>query len=254
MVSPRLIFVHGAAADARLWSPVIDKLPPEWDAQAITLTYFGKTEWPDDGSQFGTRLHAQELRHMAAEMGGDVDIVCWSYSVHVGLQALLDAPGLFRSALFYEAALPHYLSEENEREVFGKDFGSCFGAVGAKLEKEGNEAAVRQLVGSGFGSLPQDRQDMYLSNARMMPLLMGGGEAPTKIGPEELARIETPTLVAMGGKTRPCFELPSRALASHLPNATLDIVANADHFLPETNAELFAAVVEEWIDGEASGQ
>lgn len=247
MVSPRLIFVHGAAADARLWSPVIAKLPPEWDAQAITLTYFGDAEWPDDGSQFGTRLHAQELRHMAAEMGGDVDIVCWSYSVHVGLQALLDAPGLFRSALFYEAALPHYLSDEAEREVFGKDFNSVFGAVGAKLEKEGHAAAVRQLVGPAFASLPQDRQDMYLSNARMMPLLMGGGEAPTKIGPDQLAAIETPCRVAMGAKTRPCFELPSRALAAALPNGNLDVIAGADHFLPETTPDLFAAVVEEWV-------
>lgn len=247
METKRILFVHGAAADARLWDPVIAALPAEWDAQAITLTYFGDLDWPDAGESFGPRLHSAEVREMAATMGGDVHLVAWSYSVHVALQAMLDAPALFASALFYEAALGQYITDEAEREAYGKDANSMYGAVGAKLAKEGEEAAVRQLVGSGFGALPADRQAMYLSNARMMPLLMGGGEAPTKIGPEQLATIELPCRITMGGNTRPAFALPSKALAAALPNGEIDVVAGADHFLPEKNAELFSAVVEEWI-------
>ena len=247
MTTPRILFVHGAAADARLWAPVIARLPADWHAEAITLTYFGEAAWPDDGHRFGTRLHARDIAEAAARMGGAVYLVCWSYSVHVGLQALLDAPDLFASALFYEAGLGQYLTAEREIEAFGKDAGSCFGAVGAKLSEEGAQASVRQLIGADFDGLAPDRQAMYLANAPMMPLLMGGGEAPTKIGPDKLATIATPCLVAMGALTRPCFALPSRALASRLPNGTLDVVSGADHFLPETNPALFAAIVEEWV-------
>ncbi|AKM09842.1 alpha/beta fold hydrolase [Croceicoccus naphthovorans] len=250
---PKILFVHGAAADARVWTPIIAALPAEWQTEAITLSYFGEAEWPDDGSRFGPRLHAMEVAALADAMGGDVHLVCWSYAVHVGLQALLDAPARFASALFYEAGLAQYVSDPDDRATYGKDAHSMYGAVGAVMQKEGPEAAVRQLVGRSFATLAQDRQAMYLSNAPMLSLLMGGGEPPTEIGPDKLATIKTRCCVAMGANTRPAFSIPSKALAQHLPNATLDIVAGADHFMPETNPALFAAIVEDWIGGGAFG-
>lgn len=247
MIETRILLIHGAAADARLWQPVVAALPADWQVDAITLTYFGEGDWPDDGGGFGTRLHAREVCEKAAAMGGDVHLVAWSYSVHVALQALLDAPALFASALLYEAALGQYIADDAGREAFGKDAGSLFGAVGAVLEKEGTVAAVRQLVGRAFAALAPERQAMYLANHRMMPLLMGGGEPPTKIGPEQLVTIEKPVRVAMGAETRPAFAIPSRALAAALPNGELDEIAGADHFLPETAPLLFAAIIEEWV-------
>lgn len=244
---PKLLFVHGAAADARLWDPVIAALPDACHAEAITLTYFGEAPWPDDGARFGPRLHAQDIARHADAMGGAVHVVCWSYSVHVGLQALIAAPELFASALFYEAALGQYLTDEAEIAAYGKDAGQFYGAVGAALAEHGAEAAARQLVGDGFAELAPERQAIYLRNARMMPLLMGGGEAPPKIGPEALARIETPVRVVMGTETRPAFSLPSRALSDALPHGSLETVAGAEHFLPETDPQGFAAIVAAWI-------
>ncbi|WP_299308008.1 alpha/beta hydrolase [uncultured Croceicoccus sp.] len=246
MTAPRLLFVHGAAGDARIWNPVIAALPGGWQAEAITLTYFGDAAWPDEGEGFSTALHARELCDHAARMGGDVRIVCWSYAVHVGLQALLDRPELFADAFFYEAGLPHYLSDADEIERFSRDFKSCFGPVGAALKKDGAVAAVRALIGPGFARMAPERQAIYESNAAMMPLLMGGGQAPAKIGPAELARIETPCRVAMGADTRPAFALPSRALADALPDCDLVAVPGAQHFLPETDPARFAGLVEEW--------
>lgn len=248
---PRILFVHGAAADAQVWQPVIAALPPHFDARAVTLTYFGDAAWPDDGSAFGTRVHARDVCAMARAMGAPVYVVGWSYAVHVVLQALLDAPELFASALLYEAGLGQYISDDGDRDAFARDANSLFGAVGAKLAKEGEEAAVRQLVGAVFAQLPAERQAMYLSNARTMPLLMGGGEAPSKIGPAQLATIRTPCRVAIGEATRPAFSIPSRHLAAALPCGELTVIPGADHFLPETGPALFAALVADWIETRA---
>lgn len=248
---PRILFVHGAAADARVWQPVIAALPPHCDAHAMTLTYFGDAAWPDDGAAFGTRVHARDVCEMARAMGAPVHVVGWSYAVHVVLQALLDAPELFASALLYEAGLGQYVADDADRDAFARDANSLFGAVGAKLAKEGEEAAVRQLVGPGFARLPDERQALYLSNARTMPLLMGGGEAPTKIGPAKLATIRTPCRVAIGEATRPAFAIPSRHLAAALPCGELTVIPGADHFLPETGPVLFAALVADWIEARA---
>ena len=246
---PKLLFVHGAAADARLWDPVIAALPESWHAEAITLTYFGEAPWPDDGSRFGPRLHARDVCQRVAAMGGGVHVVGWSYSVHVGLQALLDAPELFASALFYEAALGQYLTDEAEIAAYGKDAGQFYGAVGAALAEHGAEAAARQLAGALFADFAPERQAIYHRNARMMPLVMGGGEPPPKILPDKLALIEAPVRVVMGTATRPAFELPSRALAAALPHGSLECVDGAEHFLPETDPQRFAAIVAAWVAG-----
>ncbi len=246
MTMPGLLFVHGAAGDARVWNPVIAALPDGWEAEAITLTYFGDTAWPDDGAGFGTAMHARDICEHAARLGGDVRLVCWSYAVHAGLEALRERPDLFAGAFFYEAGLPHYLSDAEEIERFTRDFKSCFGPVGAALKKDGPVAAVRALIGPAFERMTPERRAIYESNSAMMPLLMGGGQAPAQIGPGELAQIETPCRVAMGADTRLAFALPSRALAKGLPDCDLIEVPDAQHFLPETDPGRFAGLVEEW--------
>ena len=116
-MSGPILFVHGAAGDARIWQPVIDALPDGLEAHALTLRYFGGQPWPDDGGAFGTDVHAADIVAAARAIGQRANLVCWSYGVHPGLAALLDAPELFASAFFYEAALPHYITRADDRRA-----------------------------------------------------------------------------------------------------------------------------------------
>lgn len=241
------LFVHGAAGDARVWTPVIAALPAGLAGRALTLTYFGQADWPDDGSGFGTEVHCRDIAAAAREAGEPVHLVCWSYGVHPGLAALLETPGLFASAFFYEAGLPHYISGARDRAAFGQSAAAVFGPVGQALADQGPEASVETLVGREiFARLPADRRALYLSNARMMPLLMGGGRPPALITPRELATIATPCCAAYGADTQDAFAIPTRALAAAIPGAELKEVPGADHFLPETDAARFAALVGDW--------
>ncbi len=83
----------------------------------------------------------------------------------------------------------------------------------------------------------------------MMPLLMGGGEPPTQITSHELAGLKVPLIVAMGSRTRPVFEIPSRGLAKAARESKLRIIEDADHMLPETAPTQFAALIDKWIAG-----
>lgn len=248
MTEATILFIHGAAGDSRVWAPVIAALPAGLAGIAPTLTYFGKDEWPDDGRGFGTEIHCRDIIRAARMAGHAVHLVCWSYAVHPGLAALLEAPELFASALFYEAGLPHYISSASERKAFSESAADLFGPVGRALAEHGPEASVEALVGpKAFARLPAERQAIYLSNARMMPLLMGGGRPPAMITPRELATIATPCCAALGLETQPAFAIPTRALAAAIPGAVLEEVAGADHFLPETDPGGFAALVRDWV-------
>lgn len=247
-MSGTVLFIHGAAGEARIWDPVIAALPIGLAGRATTLTYFGNAEWPDDGRGFGTDAHRQDIITAARAAGHPVHLVCWSYGIHPGLAALLAAPDLFASAFFYEAGLPHYISGAKDRAAFGASAAAVYGPVNAALAEHGPEAGVEALVGKEtFAGLPADRRALYLSNARMMPLLMGAGQPPAMITPRELANIATPCCAAHGADTFDAFAIPTRALAKAIPGAELLLVPGADHFLPETDAARFAQLVGNWI-------
>lgn len=251
MNTHQVLFVHGAAGDARIWEPVISCLPQELEGRAVTLTYFGTEEWPDNGRNFGTEIHRDDILQAAGETDRPVHLVCWSYAVHVGLAALLEEPGLFASALFYEGARPHYIVNEADLRDFTESAAEIFGPLAAAIEKEGPEATIPTLFGHRYPAMPAHRKAIYLSNARMMPLLFSG-KPPAKITPADLARIAVPCCAAIGSETQAAFAISTAALANAIAGAKIVRVEGADHFLPETGAERFAQLVAEWVLGVAS--
>ena len=241
----KLLFVHGAAGDARIWEPVIARLPGWMESRAITLTYFGPEDWPDDGS-FGIGLHKAYIIAAARQAGEPVHLVCWSYAVQAGLAALLAEPDLFASAVLYEGARPFHIAEEAERIAFAQSAETIFGTLAKVLQAEGADATIPALFGNHYEKMLEARRAIYLSNARMMPLLFSSSD-PGKITREELARIDTPCCCAMGTESQPAFTIATRALADAMPDGNLSIVEGADHFLPEIHPERFAQLVVDWI-------
>jgi pimeloyl-ACP methyl ester carboxylesterase len=243
-----ILMVHGAAGDARIWQPVIANLPEGLDAHAITLTYFGPASWPDDGRRFGIGLHKDDIIAAARQAGSPVHLVCWSYAVQAGLAALLAEPALFRSAILYEGARPFHIVDEAERSAFARSSEAIFGTLAEVLQAEGEAATIPALFGNQYEKLSEERRAIYLSNARMMPLLFSSKD-PGKITREELATIAIPCCCAMGTESQPVFTVATRALADALPQGHLEIVDGADHFLPETGPARFAKLVAEWVTG-----
>ncbi|MGQ7828828.1 alpha/beta fold hydrolase [Altererythrobacter sp. Z27] len=249
-----LLFVHGAPGDARMWTPVIDRLATRLDARAITLSFFGSREMPEGGEAFGTEQHAQDiLDYVETMLETPVDVVAWSYGVHPVLLAALRRPELFGRLFLYEPGLPTYVSDPDALAEFEADAGQAFGPIFAALQAKGPEAAIKVLIdGSGgqgcFDGMSEERRDLYLDSAGMMPLLLGGGQPPAPITSEQLAGLDMPVIVATGADTRPIFAVPSRALAKALPKGELLTIPAANHMLPEANPASFAMYLREWLE------
>ena len=240
----RVLFVHGALGEARVWDPVIAALPDGLSGEALTLTYFGDADWPDDGAGFSTATHAADIVRAAA--GGGVTLVSWSMGTHPALQALLDAPDLFDAALFYEPGGASFIDDADDLAAWQRAFTDGFGPITPALEEGGDAAAADVLLGMGRDKLSAERLAIYRANARTMTLLLGGGQPPARIRAADCARIPHRTQVMAGDGTGRMFAIGSRALAAALPGANLRIVAGADHFLPETDPARFAALVAEF--------
>lgn len=246
-MSKTVLFVHGAAGDARIWQPVIAVLPDGMRGIALTLTYFGNAPWPDDGGNFGTAIHADDILAAAHAADGPVHLVSWSYGVHPSIAAVLDQPNLFASSLFFEGALPHYFKRKSDRAAYFQSWQELFNPVIKAIEAGGGEAGIEALLGKAVRYMTPERIAIYRENAAMMPLLFGKGQDPAPIGPDELATITVPCCVALGADTHPTFAMPTRALAEAIPAAKLVEVAKAHHFMPEFEPARFAQMVAEWV-------
>ncbi|WP_230292754.1 alpha/beta fold hydrolase [Croceicoccus sp. Ery5] len=253
MEGPPILFVHGALGDARTWGPVLDALPWNVDARAITLSFFGTAAWSGDGSAFGTERHTQDLEQFIdATMDAPVVVVAWSYSCHPALLLAKRRPDLVAALVLYEPAFASFIEDEGLRAEFGADAAACFGPVGEALAQGGEEAAAHALfdqVGKrGFiADMAPERRRLALDNARMMPLLMGKGAPPVKISADEVRALDIPVIAAMGAETRPAFAIPTRALAGLAPRGRLEVVEGAGHLLPESDPARFAGLVSDWL-------
>lgn len=248
-----ILFVHGALGDARTWGPVLDALPFDVDARAITLSYFGTAAWNGDGSDFGSERHARDMEHFIdATMDAPVVVVAWSYSCQPALLLAMRRPDLVAALVLYEPVIGSFIEDDDVRGRFGADAGACFGPVAEVLAEQGEEAAAHRLFDNvghpGFiAELPEDRRRIALSNARMIPLLTGKGAAPVKLGADEIRTLDMPVIAAMGSQTRPAFAIPTRVLAAIAPQGRLEVVDGAGHLLPESDPVRFAGLVTEWL-------
>lgn len=255
-LQPPLLFVHGALGDARTWGPVLDALPWHVDARAITLSYFGTAPWSGEGSDFGTQRHARDMEQFIdATMDAPVVIVAWSYSCHPALELAKRRPDLVAALVLYEPGFASFVEDEELRAEFSADAALCFGPVGEALAKDGERAAAHALfdqVGHrGFiAEMEEDRRRIALDNARMMPLLMGGGAPPLKLSADDVRGLSVPVIAAMGADTRPVFAIPTRALAELAPQGRLEVVDDAGHLLPESDPVRFAGLVTKWLADE----
>lgn len=252
MSRERVLFVHGAGGDARIWEPVIAALPDWIEGHACTLTYFGPEPWPDDGARFGVTLHSADIRDAARALGGRVHLVCWSYAVQVGLFALRAEPDLFASALFYEGARAHHITAAPELAVFNESAKTIFGKLAKVMAEDGPDATIPALFGTHYAGMSEHRKAIYHSNARMMPLLFSTAESD-RMTRDELAGIITPVCGAIGTRTEPAFAISTRALVDALPHGHLEIVEGGDHFLPEVGPERFAHLVKDWVSRVQTG-
>jgi pimeloyl-ACP methyl ester carboxylesterase len=248
----RLVLLHGAPGDGSLWRPVVEFIRADVEVLTPTLRWFGPEPWTDDGAQFGTRTHTEQLIRLLEALDGPAAVASWSYSTHVVLNALLQRPELIGRAFLYEPGLASYLERPDERAAFEGDASAAFGPIFAALHAGGPEAAVEALFDStggagGFQALSPGRRSRYLAGAGMMPLLLGGGEPPAEITAQDLRAIRTPVTVAMGEGTRPLFRIASRAVAREIPGAKLLVLPGADHMLPEADPARFAGALDRWL-------
>jgi len=225
---PAVLFLHGFAGSARNWRPQLRALAGRYRTIAYDARGHARSEAPDDPAAYGVEALVGDALRVMRQAG--VESAAWvglSMGAAVALEAALRAPTAVRALVL--ASIPAGRGAARGISARAETFADA-------IEREGVDAAgARFAWGPGSGLDPKGaalvRQGFLEHSAHGLAHTLRGFLAswpPVAERSAELARIAAPALVVAGALDE-ASRGPSDALASALPHARLEIVAEAGH-------------------------
>jgi pimeloyl-ACP methyl ester carboxylesterase len=172
-----------------------------------------------------------------------------SSSCCIGLQLALDQPDLLAGLILFETAKPSGPMREANAGSYvapamsaarNGDVARAFDIFLRGVGGDDYRAVLEQRLGAD-GLAAAERESAYFF-ADEMPAL-----GAWQFGPEEAARVSTPTLLLRGSRSRPWFAENQELLASWLPDAKLVTLEGCDHLAPLTHPAQVAAAITEFV-------
>jgi pimeloyl-ACP methyl ester carboxylesterase len=240
-----VLLLHGSASSSAMWTPVINALKGHFRLIAPDLIGYGRTDaWPDEHT-FELDDELRLIEPLIEHLPGGVHVVAHSYGGVVALGLARAGRVGIRSLTLIEPVAFHIARSDPQAWAEVEQFSDGFGERMAKGEVD---AAMRHFVDYWSSAGTWDAmEDGARANMR---------RAATKITHEFRAASADPVVDTLRDLTFPVrliagdmSPLPVRRiaalLAERLPNASLQVIAGANHLLPSTHhRELSAWLLE----------
>jgi pimeloyl-ACP methyl ester carboxylesterase len=250
-----IVFVHGVFSDLRVWEPVREEVAKRYRFIAYTQRYHGVGAWKDDGKEYSTATHANDLAKFITWLNVEpVHLVGRSAGGRVAMTAALRNPALVRTLALHEPEAPSVLPTDSAEGKAAREDWAKVTSAAIAANRTGDPVrtmrlfieAVYQLEPGGFGRLPEAAQRMLLDNARTAPLMFGAPPPPA-ITCDELKTFTRPTLVTHGEKTQITFKLINERISQCVPGAQQVAFPGLIHNAPSVDPAAFTAVLFEFM-------
>jgi pimeloyl-ACP methyl ester carboxylesterase len=227
----RVVLVHSALGDSRLWKRQVPALAEQFEVVTPDLPGWGATPMPAEPFSL--------VDYVAGFLPGA--LVGNSFGGAVALRTALAHQDRVDRLVLIGAGLPTWDWTESMRGYFA--------AEEAAIEAGDLDAAAE--VNLDFWVAPEHRDEVRPQQRRALEL-QTAHEEPDVIWPEmpELSSLEVPTLVVVGSEDKPDFLAIGQHLAEQIPGAELAIVEGAGHLVGlDRPDELNALLLEFLQDG-----
>jgi pimeloyl-ACP methyl ester carboxylesterase len=208
----KVVLLHSALGDSRLWRRQIEALGAAHDIVAPDLPGWGTEPLPTEPFSLVDRVAA----HLPAALVGN------SFGGAVALRTALAHPDRVSRLVLIDAGLPAWDWSEEMRDYWARE--------AAAVDAEDLDAATE--VNLEFWVLPEHRDEVRPQQRRALELQTEHDE-PELIWPElaPLASLTMPVLVVVGGDDKPDFKQIAHHLADEIDGAELAIVPGAGHLV-----------------------
>jgi esterase len=237
---PMLVCVHGTLGDFRVWSPVLGPLSRRHRVIAISLRHFFPEQWDGAGSDYTIAQHVADVIGFIEEMGESrIDLMGHSRGGHIAFRVAQQRPDLLHRMVLAEPGgeLDASLAPAGTNaapESFGMRYVTAAERIAAG-DIDGGLAIFAEIV-DGAGAWPRVSatvRQTWRDNARTLLGQMNEQRQPFARADAE--SIRTPTLLVGGADTPTALPGVLRALAAHVPQALVEIIPHARHFMFEND-------------------
>jgi pimeloyl-ACP methyl ester carboxylesterase len=229
-----LIFVHGSGDDALVWTDLIARLPED-TTLALDLPGHGARASQPDPTTMSVADYAAAVRgELAQRVMAEVCLIGHSLGSAIALRLAVDEPELVRRVVLVGAGarlrvLPALLEgARNDPAATGPRLVEL-GMTDEHQSLAQRHAATRTAVAPGI----LHRDLAACDGFDMMA---------------ELERVRQPTLVLTGDQDRLTPVKYATYLAEHLPDARLEVIPGAGHYVMLEAPDAMAAALRAWLE------
>jgi pimeloyl-ACP methyl ester carboxylesterase len=226
----RVVLVHSALGDSRLWKRQVPVLSERFEVVAPDLPGWGGTPMPTVPFSF--------VDAVASFLPGA--LVGNSFGGAVALRTALAHQDRVDRLVLVGAGLPAWDWTEEMRDYFA--------AEEAAIDAGDLDAATE--VNLAFWVKPEHRDEVRPQQRHALEL-QTAHEEPEALWPEmsELSSLKIPTLVIVGEDDKADFGAIAQHLAEEIPDADLAVVAGAGHLVGLDQPEELNALLLEFLSG-----
>lgn len=241
-----IVLLHCSAGNGGAWIPVIDQLGPGLHALAPDLRGYGlNAAWPR-GAPLRREDEIGVVEALLDAAGQRVHLVGHSYGGTVAINAVQRFPHRVASLTLIEPVALHLLRRADEPQGWREIVTLAerhLASVAAGRDAEAAEAFTSYWSGqSAWQQMPEAGRD---SIVRTMPKVAAEWQLmlAAEDNLEAVARIQAPTLLICGGRTRTPARRVVEILRTALPHSGYLEIADAGHMSPFTHPAAVADAI-----------
>ncbi|HMM41589.1 MAG TPA: alpha/beta hydrolase [Thermomicrobiales bacterium] len=251
-----VVLVHGGVNDYRSWRRQMEPFAARRRVIAYSRRYHWPNARPDGDVPYRLAQHVADLGSLIETLDlAPARLVGSSYGAMTSLTFAVRRPELVRSLVLGEPPLLLWLPQlPGGSELLESFLTNGFGPAREALARGEGEAGVRLFInavlGPGmFDRLPEPTREMMVSNVPEMRLETATPleEYLSDVTPEDVERVEIPTLLVVGEISPAMFPLITDELARRLPNAERATIPGASHGMHGQNPAAYNEVVSAFL-------
>jgi pimeloyl-ACP methyl ester carboxylesterase len=224
----RVVLLHSALGDSRLWKRQVPALAEEHEVIAPDLPGWGENPMPTEAFSF--------VDFAAGFLPGA--LVGNSMGGMIALRTALAHPGRVEKLVLVDAGLPAW--------DWGQEIRDYWAAEAAAFEAGDLDTATE--LNMEFWVKPEHRDEVRPQQRRALEL-QSAHEEPPALWPDmqPLSSLEAPTLVIIGEDDTPDMRAIAQHLGEEIPNADLVVVPGAGHLVGIDQPEELNALLLEFL-------
>jgi pimeloyl-ACP methyl ester carboxylesterase len=240
-----IVLLHGSSGEGRAWQRVASCLTQGRRLVMPDLPGHGRSDAIPERDSRRTAAMGACIQALLEAIGEPVRLCGHSYGGNIALHTALGIPHLVERLVLFEPVFFQALRLTGRTDALAP--AERFFAGYAERVAMGQSDALAGMVDYWFGQgafdrLPPTVQALMRRSAATNALDVRASLAEPLTG-DQLARFDTPTVVAYGSRTAKIAQAIATSLTGLLPCARLEVIGGAGHNMLDTHSDAVAKLI-----------